>query len=79
MIKTCLLCGKKFKPYKTTPYQKFCSDKCRYYYRDHAFGVFPKYRCQNCEKVFQLDFDVFKDFKKLEKVICPYCNKLAAA
>lgn len=43
------------------------------------FKVYPKYRCENCGKVFNLQHDPKKDRKGnlLMNVICPHCQDYA--
>lgn len=43
------------------------------------FKVYPKYRCENCEKVFTLQHDPKKDKlgNILPNVICPHCQDYA--
>lgn len=43
------------------------------------FKVYPKYRCENCNKVFRLSHDPKKDKlgNLLMNTICPYCQDYA--
>jgi len=52
-MKQCLFCGQEFTPNKFTPYQKYCSDKCRYrhrrethkeWYRQYRKAYYSKHR-----------------------------------
>lgn len=58
--------------------RKFISKKQKII-KQADFKVYPKYRCENCGKVFTLDHDPKKDKLGLllPNVICPHCQDYA--
>ena len=76
MEKICKTCGKKFK--RKAFNQKYCCRKC-FKKANYAFHKgekkYPTYRCENCGKQIQLDFNPLCS-SQFERFRCPFCNHL---
>ena len=49
-------------------------EETRYKYDRKVEKTFPKWTCQECQYIIQLDFEPLKDDVKFSQLVCPKCN-----